>query len=120
MSDTTTITPEERAEIRRIAVSTGSMPGKASIYKKLAQILDALEQVEAHAEQAEADVARLTKERDWLAKVCTRHCRDIWSDGSQCSVSYCAPVNCKHSSADQWKEAARRAVANSEVNNDRN
>ena len=57
MSDTTTITPEERAEIRRIAVSTGAMPGKASIYKKLAQFLNALEHAEARAEKAEKELA---------------------------------------------------------------
>jgi len=64
----------------------------------------------SRAEQAEAQVARLTAERDWLAKVCAMHCRDKSTDDSQCNISDCAPVHCRHASADQWKEAARKSV----------
>ena len=57
------------------------------------------------------DEQRLTKMVDWLAKMCAMHCRDKSTDDSQCSISNCGPVHCRHASADQWKEAARRAVA---------
>ena len=84
MSDTTTITPEERAEIRRIAVSTGAMPGKASIYKKLAQFLNALEQAEARAEQAQAqrklEIAEANRKASAAKFVPQSYA--TWTDGS--------------------------------------
>ena len=57
------------------------------------------------------DEQRLTKMVDWLADVCAIHCRDKSTDDSQCCISNCGPVHCRHASADQWSEAARRAVA---------
>ena len=57
---------------------------------------------------------RLTQMLDWLAKVCAMHCRDKSTDDSECNISDCAPVHCSHASADQWKEAASKAVAGEE------
>ncbi len=67
-------------------------------------------------ESAEANVTRLNKMVDWLAEKCAMHCLDKSIDDSQCSISDCDPVHCLHASADQWKEAASRAVEDSEVN----
>lgn len=58
---------------------------------------------------------RLTKMVDWLAEKCAMHCHDKSTDDSQCNILDCGPVHCLHASADQWKEAASRAVADSEV-----
>ena len=73
--------------------------------------LDAVQGLLAEKQKAEAENVRLTKMVDWLAEVCAIHCRDKSADDSQCSISNCGPVHCRHASADQWKEAARRAVA---------
>ena len=54
---------------------------------------------------------RLTKERDWLAEACAEHCHDKCGDDARCSFVGCEPVHCNHATTDQWKEAARRAVA---------
>ncbi|MCB6543321.1 hypothetical protein LI168_14405 [Desulfovibrio desulfuricans] len=69
------------------------------------------------AEQAEADVARLTKERDWLADKCAMHCHDKDRDDILCSDDACdvSSLTCVGASACDWIEAARRAVADSEV-----
>lgn len=58
--------------------------------------LDAVRDLLADKQTAEANVARLTKERDWLA-----------------NQLYCPPefTNCALDCAECWKEAARRAVA---------
>lgn len=144
MSDTTTITPEGRANLRRLAGAATPRPWKmrkhcdesahmevadsfgivcttpfygfeypeqwtngeyiAAACNAATRILDALEAAEARAEKAEAMV-------DWLSKVCAVHCRDKCTDDSQCNVSGCASVHCRHASADHWQEAARRAVA---------
>ena len=57
--------------------------------------------IQGAKEQAEANVARLTKERDWLAN----------------KLIYCPPefTNCAEDCAECRKEAARRAVAAGEV-----
>ena len=65
-------------------------------------------------ESAEAEVARLNKERDWLAEKCAMHCHDKSTDDSQCNISDCGPVHCLHASADEWKEAASQSVADAE------
>ena len=59
------------------------------------------EQAEARADKAEADVSRLNEMIDWLAE----------------KLSDCQPVftNCAVDCAECRKEAARRAVADSEV-----
>ena len=83
----------------------------SALYKTATEVIPALnakiEQAEARAERAEAMV-------DWLAEKCAMHCRDKNTDDSQCSISNCGPVHCRHASADQWKEAARLAVADAE------
>ena len=162
MSDTTTITPEERGEWRERLTSKFSC-FDTELGGFTLRLLNALEQAEARADEletyisklvceltdgnmskpydisvitdeveaiyraysedeiakatakAEAENARLTKMVDWLAKVCAMHCRDKSTDDSQCCISNCGPVHCRHASADQWSEAASRAVAESEV-----
>ena len=89
MNDTITITAEERAEIRRLASQTHRLSFNDKLHEKLDKLLNALE-------QAEANVARLTKERDWLANNlidCPRF------------------TNCAVDCAECRKEAASRAVA---------
>lgn len=162
MSDTT-ITPEERAAIRKVFGGNNYDAGNTMI-----RMLGALEQAEARADEleeyiaklvceltdgklskpydvsvitdevesiyraysedeiakstvkAEANVARLTKELDWLAKVCSVHCSDKCTDTANCSISHCLMQHCRHTTSEEWKEAARRAVADEiEVNNDR-
>ena len=93
MSDTT-ITPEERAELRRILSNgTSSVDGCGLFYRVTPRLLDALE-------QSESNVARLTKMVDWLANNlidCPRF------------------TNCAVDCAECRIDAARRAVAESEV-----
>ena len=73
-----------------------------------------LDGMKSRWQTAEAEVARLTKERDWLAEKCAMHCHD--KDGDEmCSYDTCGMFNCWHVSECEWKEAARRAVADSEV-----
>ena len=64
MSDTTTITPEERAlwasvATARINAVTPERQCEITAQERLVKALKALEQAEARAEKAEADVARL-------------------------------------------------------------
>ena len=63
------------------------------------------------AQKAEAENARLTKMVDWLAKVCAVHCSDKCTDAANCSISHCLMQHCRHTTSEEWKEAARRAVA---------
>ena len=65
--------------------------------------------------KAESEVARLTKMVDWLAEKCAMHCHDKDSDDILCSNDTCDTLTCWGASGDEWKEAARRAVADSEV-----
>ena len=51
----TTITPEERAEIRRLASQTHRLSFNDKLHEKLDKLLKALEQAEARAEKAEAE-----------------------------------------------------------------
>ena len=128
MSDTITITPEERAEWRKVLFEgTSSVDGCGMFYRITPRLLDALEQAEARlndcgedlkraaalAEQAEANVERLTKERDWLADKCAMHCHDKDRDDILCSDDACdvSSLTCVGASACDWIEAARRAVA---------
>ena len=69
------------------------------------------------AQKAEANVARLTKERDWLADKCAMHCHDKDRDDILCSYDSCdiSSLTCFGASGCDWIEAARRAVADSEV-----
>ena len=61
------------------------------------------------AQKAEANVARLTKGRDWLSEKCAMHCHD--KDGDEmCSYDTCGMFNCWHVSECEWKEAARKSV----------
>ena len=131
MSDTT-LTPEERAKWRELVMPypDGTIGNQD---KRMLRLLDALEQAEARAEKAEANVARLTKMVDCLAGALAEdgcpylaywadfggdmrpdwcNCTDTPDDGFDCTGD---PKGC-------WeKEAARRAVADeSGVNNDRN
>ena len=61
--------------------------------------------------QAEAELARLTAERDWLADKCAMHCHDKDRDDIMCSDDTCAIQTCWGASECEWKEAARKAVA---------
>ena len=72
--------------------------------------------IEGAKEQAEANVARLTEERDWLADKCAMHCHDKDRDDILCSDDACdiSSLTCVGASACEWKEAARRAVADAE------
>lgn len=63
-------------------------------------LVDALEAAEARAEQAEAQVARLTAERDWLAGRCAEELG--FSDSL---------FKERKATVGEWKEAARKAVA---------
>ena len=113
MSDTTTISPEERARLRSVLSEHGNPQVEDRIILRL---LNTIEQADASAKdnsealtaaymsgkydgrkEAEANVARLTKERDWLAA----------------KLSDCPPefTNCAVDCAECRKEAARRAVA---------
>ena len=63
------------------------------------------------AERAEANVARLTKMVDWLADKCAVHCSDKCADDANFSIASCLMQHCRHTTAEEWKEAASRAVA---------
>ena len=84
MSDTT-ITAEERARLRSVLSEHGNPQVEDRIILRLLNTI----------EQAEANVARLNKELDWLAMHLS---------------GYDAQKKCTVYAAD-WKEAARRAVA---------
>ena len=116
MSDMTTIMPEERAEIRHIAVRTGALPGKASIYKKLAQLLDAIEQTESSAEKAEAEVAGL---RDALQTaeiaLSLAHHRGQYDLVDKALSKVCTAL---YGNKNADEEAARRAVAAGDKGNE--
>ena len=89
MSDTT-ITAEERARLHSVLSEHGTPQVEDRIILRLLNTI----------EQAEANVARLNKERDWLAN----------------KLIYCPPefTNCALDCAECRKEAARRAVADAE------
>ena len=75
-----------------------------------AMALEAVQDLIADKQKAEAQVARLTAERDWLAERCAEELG--FSDSL---------FKERKATVDEWKEAARRAVADeSGVNNDRN
>lgn len=61
--------------------------------------------------KAEAENARLTKMVDWLADKCAMHCHDMSRDDIMCTVDTCDILTCWGASGDEWKEAARLAVA---------
>lgn len=63
------------------------------------------------AQKAESNVARLTKMADWLSEKCAMHCHDKDRDDILCSNDTCDIQTCWGASGDDWKEAARRAVA---------
>ena len=128
MSDTTTITPEERSRLRSVLSEHGTPQVEERIILRL---LNTIEQAEASAndnsdaltaaymsgkydgrKEAEANVARLTKELDWLAELvfdrpCAYACcpfdkhRPTGPDDDDCDKTH---IQC-------WAEAARRAVA---------
>ena len=62
------------------------------------------------------DEQRLTKMVDWLAEKCAMHCHDKDSDDILCSDDACdiSSLTCFGASGCDWKEAARRAVADAE------
>ncbi|WP_411330903.1 hypothetical protein [Desulfovibrio desulfuricans] len=99
MSDTT-ITPEERAEWRERLTSKFSC-FDAELSGFTLRLLDVFEQSEAKV--------------DWLAEKCAMHCHDMSRDDIMCTVDTCDILTCWGASGDEWKEAARRAVADSEV-----
>ena len=120
------ITPEERAELRRILnEGTSSVDGCGLFYRITPRLLNALESAEARVkakdkhittlmsealenernfdgmksqwQTSEAEVARLTKERDWLAERCSELCEDdeMYSDPHKTRIVF-------------WKEAAHK------------
>lgn len=62
MSDTTTITPEERARLRAIAAKPNHLSHRDGIHAALNNLLDALEQAEARADELETYIAKLVCE----------------------------------------------------------
>ncbi len=72
-------------------------------------------QLRFNMHEVSQDNARLTKMVDWLAERCAVHCSDKCTDDANCSISHCLMQHCRHTNAYEWKEAARRAVADSEV-----
>ena len=100
MSNTTTITPEERARWLSEAQPKNIdyyEPIDFELDKRIRNLIGALEQAESRAEKSEAEVARLNKMVDWL----TGKLIDCPSEFTNCAVD-CA--ECR-------KEAASRAVA---------
>ena len=98
MSDTT-ITADERARWLSEAQPKNIdyyEPIDFELDKRIRNLIGALEQAESRAEKSEAEVARLTKERDWLAN----------------KLIYCPPefTNCAVDCAECRTEAARKAV----------
>ena len=66
-----------------------------------------------HAKKAEANVERLNKMVDWLADKLSDHCL---ADGGDCNIQICPTyIACRNATPEVWKEAANRAVAESEV-----
>lgn len=70
MSDSTTITPEERARLRAIAAKPNHLSHMDGIHAALNNLLNALEHAEARAEKAEKELAgadaEITELRDEL------------------------------------------------------
>ncbi len=112
MSDTTTITPEERAAIRSPSERWDALwYPHDRCHKMMLRLLTALEAAEARAEKAEANVARLTNERGWLAE----NAADRPCAYDSCPFGLHRPTgpdddDCDKTRAQCWKEAARRAV----------
>ena len=105
MSDTNTITAEERdlwasTAAARINAVTPERQCEITAQERLVNALKALEQAEARAEKAQAEVARLTKMVDWLAGRCSEELG--FSDSL---------FKERKATVNEWKEAARRAVA---------
>lgn len=61
MSDTVTVTAEERAEIRRLASQTYRLSFNDKLHEKLDKLLDALEQAEARVMRGETRAETLRK-----------------------------------------------------------
>ena len=63
--------------------------------------------------EAEANVVRLTKERDWLADKCAMHCHDKDRYDILCSYDSCdtSILTCFGASGCDWVEAASRVRA---------
>ena len=71
--------------------------------------LDAVRDLLADKQTAEAKVARLTKGRDWLAAKLSDHCL---ADGGDCNIPICPTyIACRNATPKVWAEAASRAVA---------
>ena len=106
MSDTTTITPEERVRLRSILSERGNPQVEDRIILRL---LNTAEQAEDRAEKAEAENARLNKMVDWLAG-------QLHGFGPKYGDVICPQEKCHatRDCIDCWKEAARRAVADAE------
>ena len=137
MSDTT-ITPEERAEIRAhfeqkytdpcreaeygrttglrllrvLEITEALLDGSvqetranfSAVYQACTELIPELKaklaEAEGRAEKAEAEVARLTKERDWLAERCASEKQKFFDDGGWGLLAAAAEL----------KESARKAV----------
>lgn len=104
MSDTTTISAEERALWLAEAQPKNIdyyEPIDFELDKRIRNLIGALEQAESRAEKSEAENTRLTKMVDWLAS----HTADICASVYQDSYDLHWWTDC------EWKEAALRAVA---------
>lgn len=122
MSDTTTITPEERARIREIAAERNLLSFRVGIHDALDNLLTALEAAEAallkeevYSEELESQLQhareeneRLRAERGWLAERCAELCDE---DEHYGFLGHDESVKLWKRKAE---EAARRAVADAE------
>ena len=67
--------------------------------------------------QLRFNMHEVLQQNEWLAARCAEHCLDRWGISYTCHVKGCAHENgvCRKPKPKDWKEAARRAVADSEV-----
>nr|WP_296984528.1 hypothetical protein [uncultured Desulfovibrio sp.] len=134
MSDTTTITPEERAAWRewltlrkRDVEKKGFRHGCAEMALRLLTALEAAEkallkeevyseELESQLQHAREENERLRAERGWLAE----NAADRPCAYDSCPFGLHRPTgpdddDCDKTRAQCWQEAARRAVAESEI-----
>lgn len=129
MSDTT-ITPEERAERMSRALARAQAFVKLHGHDNTACITsgelflfhDALKCAQTEIEHwgklylmMTKDEQRLTKMVDWLAGRCAEHCNVKTLDACAVDTIHCKGIHCTEATLEEWKEAARRALADSEV-----
>ena len=102
------------ARVRELEGSLSSSISKQSeMADGIERVVKANHTLADKAQKAEAEVARLTKMVDWLASKLSDHCL---TDGGDCNITICPTyIACRNATPEVWKEAANRAVAESEV-----